>query len=567
MKPEEMELIPRPMEMMFYDLQNRIIFDIVNRIKKTSEITSTVKYQIEKAQILGGSTEYVASEIKRLTGMTEAELQEAYNTILDKDYAGARAAYDKKGVRYTPLETNDMLRAWSAAVSAQTNKELKNITQSMGFMLNYGTKKVFTPLSEYYQKYLDRACMDVVTGTYGYDAVLRRTVKEMTASGIRTVDYATGRSNRITVAARRAVMTGAHQITGKINEQLARDLETDTYEVMWHSGHRPEHWWGGMVFSYADLVQVCGLGTVAGLCGANCYHSYVPFIPGVSVRTYSDGQLRELEARENEEGVWMGKPYNAYAARQKQRQMENQMRKYREDIIFLKKGNGGKEDVIAAQARYVNALHQYQGFSRKMKLPEQMDRVYMDGLGKVVTGKKAVAKAGESDIIKLESRKRKAVNSEPMKIGKRIGDSTIESGAISGARNPYGDAANEHAKRYYGLVRKMNTDVSRIAKTTGIPEKDIQEIKDYLFIQKHDLGDQEIKRFEPDYMIGESWKRLLDGSPEPHDLTLLSHELMEKELIAKGLTQNEAHIQATAKYNYDKEAHQYYGKIKKYKKE
>lgn len=402
MKPEEMELIPRPMEMMFYDLQNRIIFDIVNRIKKTSEITSTVKYQIEKAQILGGSTEYVASEIKRLTGMTEAELQEAYNTILDKDYAGARAAYDKKGVRYIPLETNDMLQAWSSAVSAQTNKELKNITQSMGFMLNYGTKKVFTPLSEYYQKYLDRACMDVVTGTYGYDAVLRRTVKEMTASGIRTVDYATGRSNRITVAARRAVMTGAHQITGKINEQLARDLETDTYEVMWHSGHRPEHWWGGMVFSYADLVQVCGLGTVAGLCGANCYHSYVPFIPGVSVRTYSDGQLRELEARENEEGVWMGKPYNAYAARQKQRQMENQMRKYREDITFLKKGNGGKEDVIAAQARYVNALHQYQGFSRKMKLPEQMDRVYMDGLGKVVTGKKAVAKAGESDIIKLE---------------------------------------------------------------------------------------------------------------------------------------------------------------------
>lgn len=38
-------------------------------------------------------------------------------------------------------------------------------------------------------------------------------------------------------------------------------------------------------------------------------------------------------------------------------------------------------------------------------------------------------------------------------------------------------------------------------------------------------------------------------------------------MIAKSLTQEEAHVQATAKYNYDKEAHEYYGKIKKYKKE
>ena len=42
---------------------------------------------------------------------------------------------------------------------------------------------------------------------------------------------------------------------------------------------------------------------------------------------------------------------------------------------------------------------------------------------------------------------------------------------------------------------------------------------------------------------------------------------MEKDLIEQGMTQEEAHIRTTKIYNYGKEANEYYGKIKKYKKE
>ena len=50
-------------------------------------------------------------------------------------------------------------------------------------------------------------------------------------------------------------------------------------------------------------------------------------------------------------------------------------------------------------------------------------------------------------------------------------------------------------------------------------------------------------------------------------MTLIKHEIMEKDLMSKGMSQDEAHIAATAKYNYDKEATLFYGKIKKFKKE
>lgn len=159
----------------------------------------------------------------------------------------------------------------------------------------------------------------------------------------------------------------------------------------------------------------------------------------------------------------------------------------------------------------------------------------------------------------------KAINNKPLE--KVARSSKITSGAVSGARNPYGEKAEEHAKRYYGLVRSMKTDVSKISKVTGMDEKDIQGIKDFIFFEKHDLGGKELEYFEPDYMMAESWQRLVEGKPEAHDITMLKHEFLEKELIKNGMTQEQAHIEASMKYNYSKEAGEYYAKIEKYKKE
>lgn len=156
---------------------------------------------------------------------------------------------------------------------------------------------------------------------------------------------------------------------------------------------------------------------------------------------------------------------------------------------------------------------------------------------------------------------------EKENIDKNSKDDTIKLKTISGARNPFGEAASKHAMKYYALVRSMTTDVLKIAKNTNYTEEEIQKIKNYLFVEEHDLGDSGVKRFDPDYMIAESWKRLMEGKPELHDLTLIRHEIMEKELMEQGMTQDEAHTLATAKYNYDKEANEYYDKIKKFKKE
>ena len=137
------------------------------------------------------------------------------------------------------------------------------------------------------------------------------------------------------------------------------------------------------------------------------------------------------------------------------------------------------------------------------------------------------------------------------------------SGAISDTNSP---EARKFAETEYGSIRKRKVDVKRIAKNTGYSEKQIEEIKKYLFVDKHDLGDGETRRFDPSFEIAQSWNRLMRGNAENHDLTLIKHEIFEKELISKGLSQEEAHKIASKKYNYRKESSEYYAKIKKRKK-
>ena len=143
MQPKEMEHLPLQLEKMFLELQNRIMRDVVRRIKKTGGITSTADYQLNRIQIIGNSTEFIESEIKRLSGLTDPELWEIYDTVIEKDYTRAKEIYEQVNANFTPYEDNEQMQTCAKAILSQTKHEIQNITRSMGFALDYGGKKVF----------------------------------------------------------------------------------------------------------------------------------------------------------------------------------------------------------------------------------------------------------------------------------------------------------------------------------------------------------------------------------------------------------------------------------------
>ena len=144
---------------------------------------------------------------------------------------------------------------------------------------------------------------------------------------------------------------------------------------------------------------------------------------------------------------------------------------------------------------------------------------------------------------------------------------------ISGARitDLNSAEADEFAEMYYEEIRHFSTDSKKIADNLGKEESDIRKIKAYLFEDDSliDPDTGESRQFDPDCAIAQSWQRLMNGKDiKLHDKTLIEHELLEMKIKQEnpGIDHVNAHELASEKYNYPKEALEYYGNLKKHKK-
>ncbi len=418
--PTEIEALPSAMEQLYRSLQLNIMSDLTERLKANGEeITSAADWQINRLYELGVSKDEIDSLIQSTLNVSDDEIDRIYDEVVKSGYARNEELYTSKGKEYIPYAENKQLQQLVKAVKNQTKSEYRNITGSLGFAVrNADNTLSFTPLADFYQRILDNGLMQIASGAVDYNTVLKKAVKAMTDSGLRIVDYASGWSNRVDVAARRALMTGFNQVVAKVNEDNAEQLGTEYFEVSYHRGARPTHQvWQGRVYSKKELETVCGLGTVTGLCGANCYHSYSPFIKGIDTPTYSEEELDRMNEEENTPKEYNGKTYTAYEAQQRQRQLETAMRADRQKIELLTQGGADDDTITGAKAKYFQQQDEYVKFSKAMNLPQQWERITIDGknaLGSKLPKKagsvnkitaESVAKSGKSVIIKEKSKK------------------------------------------------------------------------------------------------------------------------------------------------------------------
>lgn len=142
---------------------------------------------------------------------------------------------------------------------------------------------------------------------------------------------------------------------------------------------------------------------------------------------------------------------------------------------------------------------------------------------------------------------------------------SIISGGISGAiSDPLSPEAQEHATKYYEEIRHRTDDIIKIASYTGYTPEQILKVKNYLFTETHILSTG-VKRFDASFEIAESWQRLADMQEyvQPHDKLLIPHELMEMELVTKGVSQAEAHSATCKEYDYPKATNEFYGRLQR----
>ena len=162
-------------EKKYRELENRIMEDVIRRIKKTGTITSTADWQLNRYQILGNSTADIEKIIREAVGGDYPDTFELYDEVIEREYTRSRDLYEQVNQVFTPYEENRELQQLTQALINQSNEELFNITKSLGFKVDMGGGRLeFAPLSEYYNQYLDNAIVEIASGAFDYNTAIRR---------------------------------------------------------------------------------------------------------------------------------------------------------------------------------------------------------------------------------------------------------------------------------------------------------------------------------------------------------------------------------------------------------
>ena len=382
--PEVLDAIPEALAELFRALELVLLREISSRLMIADNLNQVTVQDIRALRAHGISIDEIKKEIVKTTGIGEKKLnvlledvvrrnQRYYTNLIDIAHVTApEALVDEAAIR---------------AIIRQANEEYRNITASMGFLVDSG-RTMLKP-AKAYQWALDNAMMQVQSGAISYGQAIANATRQLADSGLTIVSYESGHRDQVDVAVRRAVMTGVNQLNSRYAEDSMDYLETEYVEVSAHSGARdidgPNGWenhkkWQGKVYwwreqskgtpkhQYPEFEKTCGLGSVTGILGANCRHNYTPFIPGVMERTYTDEELANIDPPDFE---YEGVKYTHYEATQQQRAIERAVRRWKRREAAATT----PEEKQAAQIRQRLLKQKYEEFSKAANLRTQPERM------------------------------------------------------------------------------------------------------------------------------------------------------------------------------------------------
>lgn len=396
--PEQLQNLPQELTDLYDQLSEFILRDIARRIAKGAQITDTAEYQLYRARSLGLSTDEIAAKIAEINGSSAAEINR-----LIREAAAQSDEFDRKmlGVdkgAAVPLEENAQLQKLISAQIAETAGKCENLTNTMGFADHDFLGRVYyLSMTDMYRREMDSAHMKVVTGATDYMTAIRQACNKLAASGVRTIDYESGRSDRIEVAARRAILTSVAHVTHRISEQNGEELGADGWEMSAHSGSRPSH----AVYQGRQYTQEQYERIIKPLISEpNCRHDVFPIILGVSEPVYTEEELQNID---QPPFTYEGRKYTAYEASQQMRKMERAMRKQK-DRCIVADAAGDEESFTAASIKLRRQKDIYEDFCKAADSYTQYERTYVAGYDRRLAGKTGAVTRKQREFEKAQIR-------------------------------------------------------------------------------------------------------------------------------------------------------------------
>ena len=329
--PDYLDHAPDALVALWQEVEDTILRDVARRIGKMDKVTATANWQLWRYQ----QTEALRNDVVKLLAKSTGKSETAISKLL---MPAATEAMEREDASYYHYDMEPPPFEESAALNNLLDAGAR---QTCGTWLNL-TATTSNTVTGAFERTLDAAWLKVSTGAFDYKTAVKQAVDSL-ADDMPMVTYPSGHTDSIEVAARRAVLTGVNQTTGKLQVARMDEMGCEFVETTAHGGARPSHAeWQGRQFHrggavdykgkhYPDFEAATGYGTGAGLCGWNCRHTFFAVFPELGdPPQWTQEQLQELNARNIE---YNGKKYTAYEISQMQRARERNVRRWKKRYL------------------------------------------------------------------------------------------------------------------------------------------------------------------------------------------------------------------------------------------
>ena len=337
LSPEYLSKIAEGSEEIASQLHTYIIRQIIDRmmirIGRGDDylLTSSDAWRIQVLQDSGYLLQDITAELAKYTKRQEKEIKVAMEEAGVKALEYDDKIYQAAGLSPMPLTQSPALIRLMERNYSATLGEWRNYTQSAA----QAAQRLF--LNE-----CDLAYNKVMSGAVSYSQAVREAVETAVSGGV-YVDYPTGHRDTIETATARAVRTGIAQAAGDISIKRMEEMDWDIILVSAHIGARTgdggenpgnHFWWQGKFYSrsgndkrFPPFSQT-GYGTINGLSGINCRHSFGS----------GDGVNNPYEKIDTKENARIEK------LEQRQRALERRIRKTKREVMGMQEAVDKCED-------------------------------------------------------------------------------------------------------------------------------------------------------------------------------------------------------------------------------
>ena len=374
----------------YQDYNTKVLEELGNVIKQFKDLTPSQAYKLGQQLKYNTTVKDLLNELSKISGLSVKDLKAILEKVAKESISFADVYYKARGLDTPIYSENKALQRLVSSVYSISGAELKNIAKSTGFrLLGDNGEPLLLDIDETYKYVIDKCVVAISQGKETYQQAMRSTLKQLSSSGVRKIEYESGYSRRLDTSIRQNILDSMRQVSNESQQLFGEEFGSNGVEVSVHEMPAPDHELvQGRQFSNEEFENFQNDRKATDYTGMvfepefeghdrrsisqyNCYHYIFSIVLGVSKPQYSDKQLKEIIDNANKKTTFDGKKYTQYELTQLQRKIESAIREAK-DTQILARASEDNELVLQSQTKITQLTTKYKQLCNISGLPNKL---------------------------------------------------------------------------------------------------------------------------------------------------------------------------------------------------